>query len=591
IPFDLESLSNDVAEIMAIKCGEKNVEMLMRYAPGTPRFVVGDPGRVRQILINLISNAIKFTHEGHVLLYIQSQQTIDNTILFRVEIQDTGIGIPDDKLDLIFNKFDQADQSTTRQYGGTGLGLAICKRLAEMMNGDIGVYSKIDKGSTFWFTMELEKNLTQPKPKLDKKEISLENVKVLAIDRSDTALDILTEQLKSKGIQITTTHTARAALEAMNNKSFDIIITEQNISSMNGEELAQKVTKKFRGNVPLLIMLTSTPFKGDGAHLKEIGFNGYITKPTSPDDMYQIISTAYDAHINGLDKGLITRHTIREDKCQNREAIKLNHAELLLAEDNVINQMVATTMLESIDGVVNIAGNGREAVNLATQRPYDIIFMDCHMPEMDGYEATQNIRKYEQKHALTRTPIIALTANAMSGDREKCLHAGMDDYISKPTRQDTLEKVLQKWIPEKIKYDYRIIHHEKESNDKNETKEKIVDFTVLNRLQEISGEIIFKLISEADHLIQDAQESIEKQDSIQLAEAAHALKSFSKLVGANQLEHISLEIEMCGHAQKTGEALIMLDQLMARYNEVITTLKDYIESHKEDSDSSSTKSS
>ncbi len=460
ISFDMQLLIEDIADLMAVRCREEGIEMLLRYSPNTTRYIKGDPGRVRQIMLNLLSNAVKFTNYGFVMIDVASKTIKDNKVEFTIKIIDSGIGIPKEQQKTIFNKFDQADQSTTRKFGGTGLGLSICTQLVNVMNGEIHVKSEKGKGSTFWFTIQLD-----PSDKVDTEHLpynikdlkDLKDLKILIVDDNETANIILEEQLKLLSMNISSASSAEEGLEklheaAKSDQPYQIVITDQCMPVMDGEEFGKTIKNDAELKNTVLIMLTSALKKGKGENLKDIGFNGYITKPTHPSELPQILSRVWQDQKTGKETHLITRHIIKEVPTAERSKIQLTDTKILLAEDNKINQMVAVQILENIGCKVITAKNGMEAIDFYKQQSFDFIFMDCQMPDLDGYEASQTIRKYEADNERKHTPIVAFTANVMQGDREKCLNAGMDDYVGKPVKPEDLEKMLIKWLPkEKIR--------------------------------------------------------------------------------------------------------------------------------------------
>lgn len=448
IPFDLRSVAEDVAEIMAIKCKEKDLEILIHYSPKSQKHVIGDPGRVRQIMLNLISNAIKFTEQGYVLLSINEEKNDkDERVKFKVEIKDTGIGIAEDKLDLIFNKFDQAEESTTREFGGTGLGLAICKQIVKIMGGEIGVTSKEKDGSVFWFTLLLEGGADDQAAISIDDEIDFENAKAIIVDSCSVALAIVKDQLEFYNMQTDIALSGDKAMEKMQNAAnknqpYDFLIADYSSCQSCGETLAQMVKKDDKLKNTIILLSTAVPCVGDGSKIKKLGFDGYIAKPVLPSELPQILQAMKKSTNNKL----VTKHTLKGDDKEDNKPTKLHKAQILLVEDNMVNLMVATTMLENRGCIVTPASDGKKAVDLSKDGSFDLIFMDCQMPKMDGYEATAIIRGREQKYKTARTPIIAFTANAMRGDREKCIDAGMDDHIVKPIDMEVLEEILDKWL-------------------------------------------------------------------------------------------------------------------------------------------------
>lgn len=453
ISFDLQLLCEEVCEMMSFKANEKKIELLLRYPHDVQRFCIGDPGRVRQILFNLVNNSIKFTDSGHVMLSFKSTKANNGKVQFHVEVEDTGIGVPEDKVDLIFNKFSQADQSTARKFGGTGLGLSICKELTRMMSGDIGVRSTYGVGSTFWFDIVLSEDnsgtITLDIPNQE----SLKGLRILVVDDNEVARDIIREQLIPYGIEILEASSGKNALKLLeNDNNFDIAVLDFMMPEMDGAELGRKIKENpLTKNIALLID-TSSPNHKDKDTVEKIGFAGYLSKPLSNWHLRDALCIIAEARKSCKKIPMITQHSLKEAKAGLKEKVidnlQFTKVHILLAEDNPINQMVATTMLEKYGCRITTAADGEEAVKQVKQNNFDLVFMDCQMPIMDGYEATGIIRKLEEHKKSKRIPIIAFTANAMKGDDEKCLAAGMDDYIPKPVRQSDMERVLIKWLPE-----------------------------------------------------------------------------------------------------------------------------------------------
>ncbi|MDB2415323.1 response regulator [Rickettsiales bacterium] len=455
IPFDMQVMMEEIASLMAIKAQEKNVELLLRYAPGTPRFVLGDPGRVRQIFLNLTSNALKFTESGHVLLNIEVKSNSKKEVEFYATIEDTGIGIPEDKLDYIFNKFNQADGSTTRKFGGTGLGLAICKELTRMMSGNVGVKSKLGEGSTFWFTIKLQHDAEHNKNNQLELDSSLEGIKAIVIDDNEVSLKIAREQMEANKMKVDAAKSPKEALDlirqaAEKGNPYQVAILDFMMPKMGGKKLAKTIKSDKNLKNIILIVTSSDPKRGDGKEFGKMGIDGFLAKPIGNMEITRAISMILSARQKKIKIPLITQHKLREVTANKKEEktkeFNFKGAQILLAEDNKVNQMVASTILEKHGCYVTPAGNGKEALELVKQEKFDIILMDCQMPEMDGYEATQEIRKLETLSKSKSTPIIAFTANAMKGDAEKCIDTGMDDYISKPVKDYELLAALFRWL-------------------------------------------------------------------------------------------------------------------------------------------------
>jgi len=585
VAFDLQTLAEDVAELMAIKCRKKKVEMLLRYKPGTCRYLIGDPGRIRQIMLNLLSNATKFTEQGYISLTIEADRVSQDISTIRVSVEDTGIGIAEDKQEIIFNKFDQADGSTTRKYGGTGLGLSISKQLSEMMGGGISISSRQGEGAIFSFTMKLRNNTNK-----DATAISILNdysvfseLKALIVDDTETARIILTEQISDLKMNVETASSGDEALAKLmlaikQNAPFDVVITDYHMPGMDGEMLAEEISNIKSIEDIALIFVTSSPRRGDGKRLKAMGFSGYLTKPTHPGEISKILSVIWAARQQGKTIQLVTRHTIQEVKTRSQRKAHFFNTHILLVEDNPVNQMVASEMLTRCGCTVTPAGNGIEALQMFMQRKFDMIYMDCQMPEMDGFEATSCIREQENSTKIAKTPIVAFTANAMQGDKEACLAAGMDDYVSKPISQEALEKTLVKWLPNKLssKLSGEIISEEESIEEKvsskNISENDIFDLIVYNNLKQLFG-VKFTAVAKQHSItsvknIKKAQNAIQANDADELEKAMHSLKSSCRQFGAIGLGDLAEKIEECAKENNMVNASDMLSELIVIHEHV-----------------------
>ena len=565
LPFDLQTLTEDVSEMIALKCRDKDLELLLRYKPGTPRHVIGDPGRVRQILFNLLSNAIKFTEIGHIVTTVDSQRIDDDTVEFSMSVEDTGIGIPEDKLDTIFNKFDQADGSTTRKYGGTGLGLAITKQLCQMMRGDIAISSKLGEGTTFRLHIKLGDSKQEIDPRMLENHDAFNGLRCLVVDDTSTARIILIEQLKSLNLRIDESHTGQDAIEKMRNAidakdPYQIVITDYYMPELDGEMFAKAIQNESLLTDGILVFVTSSGRRGDSERVKSLGFDGYLVKPTRSTELQQVLSVIWTAKQQGKSIPLVTRHTIQRAKKDMRVRPQFKDANILLVEDNSVNQMVATEMLEALGCAVTPAGNGIEALDMIGQRSFDLVFMDCQMPEMDGYEATEKIRQREKNSNLPRSPIVAFTANAMKGDEEKCIKAGMDDYISKPINDVAIENVLVKWLPEKqvtrseqsVEKSLDALKEELSSDLASEDDHNEIVVLDLKPFNELRALFRDKFDEALDHNkksikgnVDRAIAALENKDIGDLKLSMHSLKSSSRQFGGMRMGDIAEKLENC----------------------------------------------
>jgi CheY-like chemotaxis protein len=430
--------------MMAPRTNEKGLEFICAAAPDVASYLRGDPGRLRQILTNLAGNAVKFTSAGEISVRASMVSESDIDALIRFSIKDTGIGIPTDKQGLLFRKFTQADSSTTRRYGGTGLGLAISKQLAEMMGGEVGIVSVEGQGSEFWFTARFEKQAQRQRslPQLT----GIRGNHVLVVDGNATNREVLTIQLAAWGVRSESAADGHLALQALYQArdagdAFKIAITDMNMPEMDGITLARMIKADEKLKNTHLVLCCSFGQRGDAKRMKEIGFAAYLIKPMRHVEILDCLTAVLNGAVAAEPqqrKPLVTRHTIRE---MHRSMVRI-----LLAEDNITNQKVAIGILKKLGLSVEVVANGAEAIGALENTPYDLVLMDCHMPEMDGYEASRHIRSSDSAVLNHDIPIIAMTADAMQGDREKCLEAGMSDYVSKPVSSKELAEVLDKWL-------------------------------------------------------------------------------------------------------------------------------------------------
>jgi CheY-like chemotaxis protein/HPt (histidine-containing phosphotransfer) domain-containing protein len=441
--------------MLALRASNAGLELICHIDPAVPQYLRGDPGRIRQIITNLAGNAIKFTHQGEVVISakLTSDQDGFATILF--EIHDTGIGIPPERLDAVFDPFTQVDGSTTRKYGGTGLGLAICKQLAELMGGEIGVTSEEGHGSTFWFSARFEK---QPPEVIQTSGDSLlsdiSGVRILVIDDNETNRKLLKILLNHWGCLIEVAADAETGLAllleaARKGDPFQIALLDYEMPGMDGLALGSRIKSDPLLESTAMVMVTSLGQRGDAAVLERTGFVGYLTKPVRQSLLHDCIALVLGrTEVNGppgKPQGIVTRFTVAE------------HAErgdrILLAEDNIINQKVAQQMLSKLGYKADVVADGQEAVRALEMINYDLVLMDCQMPNMDGFEATAMIRNPDSNVLNHTVPIIAMTANAMQGDRERCIAAGMDDYLPKPVKKDALAEALGVWLKKGVRTD------------------------------------------------------------------------------------------------------------------------------------------
>ncbi|MCL1035859.1 PAS domain S-box protein [Shewanella submarina] len=426
LPFQLDTMLEDLCDMFAEPAARKQLELLFAVAQDVPRYLDGDAMRLRQVLVNLMNNALKFTERGEVLLSISVQQKDEEQVWLNFSVRDSGIGLSEEQRSRLFQSFSQADSSTTRKYGGTGLGLAICKQLVELMGGNIDVQSQLGHGSTFFFSIPLI--LTQPQPVMPQTE--LEGMSVLVVDDNDTARDIMRTSLQSMGFEVTTARSGRDALRLAQEHDYRLALLDWKMPEMDGLETAASLQQI--ANAPEILMVTAHANEVFVAKLEKLGLAGFISKPVSP-------SRLLDAIVSVVGEGGTLPVRRMAQPMDIGMIAELSGKRVLVVEDNEMNQEVACEFLEQAGMIVSLAGNGRIALDKLAQNSFDLVLMDCQMPVMDGYQATAAIRKQEKYRNL---PIIAMTANAMAGDREECLAAGMDDHIAKPIQVSLLYQTM-----------------------------------------------------------------------------------------------------------------------------------------------------
>ena len=443
LPFDLREQVESVAKLLAPQAEEKGVEIILRYDPKTPLAFHGDPMRVRQALLNVTVNAVKFTKHGHVIIDVAAEEVGPEKCSIRVRVEDTGIGIPKSKLEKIFDKFTQADSSTTRRFGGTGLGLAIVKQLVELMDGKVGIESRVGHGSTFWFTINLDlgKEVATSEP------ARLAGSRVLIVDDHPVNRLMLEEQLGAAGLICHSVDSGPAALEELararaESEPIDIALLDHEMPEMDGVQLAEAIRRDPElGTGFPIVLLSSLADLGDAERLRSAGFSAWVAKPIAAAELLQVLGRCRHADCPDIETAPETTHAppLEVDVTASVE----NLARVLIVEDDRVNQTVATRMLEKLDCDVHVVANGQEALEKIEEDAFDLILMDCHMPVMDGFEATRQIRTRWPKLSA---PIVALTASVMEDDRKKCKAAGMDGFLPKPLRQDDVAKALDRWI-------------------------------------------------------------------------------------------------------------------------------------------------
>jgi PAS domain S-box-containing protein len=582
IDFDLRSTVEEAADLFAEGAFAKGLELVTLVDYDVPTALRGDPGRLRQILTNLLSNAIKFTQEGEVVLRTTMLSEDAHSATVRFEVSDTGIGMSREQVDRVFESFSQADASTTRRYGGSGLGLAISRRLVELMDGGISAQSTPDEGSTFSFAVRFEK---QPEsaflggPSGRDNVEALRDLRVLIVDDNETNRKILRKQLRSFGSIPETAEGGEDALDnlraaANRGEPYDLAVLDLHMPGMHGIELARIIKSDPSISSTRLAMLTSVGVRGHGQEAREIGINAYLTKPVRQRELQDCLKAVMGRQVV-LEQDLkvaplVTRHSLRESATYSRPRI-------LVVEDNAVNQKVAVRMLDRSGYRADVAANGLEALDALYRIRYDAVLMDVQMPEMDGYEATAEIRRREsgRKDGL-RTPIIAMTANAMHGDREKALDAGMDDYVPKPVRREDLDAVLERWVARSPSEP----EGEPLKDLLGEPSGDPLDSSILADLRELEGDgepdLLFELAemfaSDSALRIEAMKRAIAKGEPATVKQMAHALKGSSSNMGARRMASLCERLQIASASQDLAAVPEMLDLLELEFARVRTAL-------------------
>ena len=456
IDFDLSEVLSEVAHSMAVKADEKQIELILDAVEIHHSRVKGDSGRLRQILNNLVGNAIKFTESGQIVIRAALSEISKSQLLLTCSVEDSGIGIPEDKMPLLFERFTQVDASTTRHYGGTGLGLAICKKLTQCMGGDIKVTSQNGKGSCFEFTiiLQVSKDSVPVVPLVD-----IGNLAFLVVDDNQTNREIFQSQLSLWGAEVELAESGQGALNLCSDRigrPFDVALVDMMMPEMDGETFAKELRKNNRYKQTKLLLLTSMPGEERKEQLQEIGFSGYLAKPVTASELFDAISIASADIQSTKGSPFITKNylsSVNKKTAGERSELNVQWPEssrILLVDDNQVNQIVAQEMLQDIGLSCEIASNGVKALETlklaSASKGFNLVFMDCQMPELDGYDTSRMIRRGDAGSHHTGVPIVAMTAHAMQGDKEKCLASGMNDYLPKPLEEALLFKTVKKWL-------------------------------------------------------------------------------------------------------------------------------------------------
>ncbi len=585
IEYNLYETIEDIVELFAEPAHKKNLEILCRIAPDVPEGVLGDPTRMRQILSNLIGNAIKFTTQGEIVVDVAKVAIENNPNAICFKVHDTGIGISEHVLPQLFKVFSQADGSSTRKYGGTGLGLAITKELVELMGGVVDVKTTVGKGSTFSFTVPLPAVTLKTFQKAD--GASLSGLKLLIVEDNSNTREILENYSLSWNMAVDAVPSGLTALELLkqsvdNAKPYDLIVIDLKMEGMNGLELGQRIKADPELTRIPLIMVTSTKFLSEVPEARKTGFAAYLIKPIRKTYLQQCLLKALSPNSEPSEDRITSKPN------QNKTTF-IESPRILLAEDNIVNQKVAEQMLLNLGCTIDIAGSGKEALEAVEQQNYDLVFMDCMMPEMDGYQATAEIRLLQNNGKLPNFPIIALTANAIEGDREKCLTAGMDDYIAKPFRTESLLRIINLWLsPEQlvtVEQPERDVNPKAELNDDSglniKALESLLDLISSDESDyEFMNNIVTMYLHNASKILASLEQAWPEGDIENIRILTHTLKSSSNQLGAYRLGELCKEAEGDAINKQYDRSGKALELMQSEFVKVGKLFNDYLESTK-----------
>jgi two-component system sensor histidine kinase/response regulator len=593
--FNLHTLVGNFAEVMAVQAGQKNIELILDLAHIKYSMIKSDPDRIRQILTNILGNAIKFTEQGEIVIAIElvpiAGETQRNKLRLCCSITDTGIGIAKEKQDLLFDAFSQADTSTTRQYGGTGLGLSITKRLCQLMGGDIRVSSEVGQGSCFTFELLVDEG-EESTPMMP--EIDISALQILIVDDNATNREVLRGQLNHWGAAVIEADSGESALQACQQRLdcpeqrfFDVALLDMQMPGMDGALLGLKIREIKAYQTMKLVMMTSMGERGDAQYLAKIGFHGYFPKPTTTADLLNTLKiVADDGDALHQANPLVTQQYLRSmqstraEEDFNPQIVK--NTRILLVEDNKVNQMVASGILAEFGFHIDVVDNGLQALDrlnsALNDTAYSLIFMDCQMPVMDGFEATRRIRQGDAGMANTKVPIIAMTANAMQGDREKCIASGMNDYLSKPLVAKKLLLKIKIWLQELDTGPLAVTQsgHAPADMDTTNSKDKETNITaaamdykpsladdnadqiwdkhaLIARVmgdQALTSELLQVYIEDMPGQLAQIQLAVDSNNCEQLMQLAHAIKGVAASLSGIELSVVAAELERAAKAKE-----------------------------------------
>ena len=553
VPFQLDTMLEDLSDIFSERAAQKQIELLFAVAPNVPRYLLGDPLRLGQVLINLMNNAIKFTERGEVLLSLSLVEQQNDDVILRCSVRDSGIGLTHEQQAKLFKSFTQADTSTTRKYGGTGLGLAICKQLVELMGGSIGVESQQGHGSTFFFTVKLRISSGQ---KLIVGQ-ELEGMPVLVADDNATARDIMRTTLESMGFQVDTVRSGDEAVMRCSQQDYAVALIDWKMPHLDGLETAKQILQRAK-KAPRILMVSAHANQDFLTQIEQLGLAGYISKPISA-------SRLLDGIMNALGRAGFLPVRRHQDSIAPELLLPLKGKRILLVEDNEMNLEVATEFLEQVGIILSIATNGQIALDKLAQQSFDLVLMDCQMPVMDGYQATKALR---QRPELAQLPVIAMTANAMAGDKEMCLRAGMNDHIAKPIEVNLLYQTLLKYLgaplpPQELINDSpKPVNIDVDSVVKwPEHPELDIDrgLQLVQNSTRLYQRIFDRFVTSQRNVVEQINKAVASNKREDAVRMAHTLKGLAGNLSSTTLAELARQLEL--HLSENTEFQAELDQI------------------------------
>lgn len=572
--FSLYEMLEDLCSLTSVSAHEKQLEFVCSLDREVPTRLIGDMTRLRQILINLIGNAIKFTSEGHIRVSIAVEKKISNLIFMRFLIDDSGIGIPAEKQSQLFQKFTQADESTTRKYGGTGLGLTISKRLVEMMGGAIGIESSEDsRGSRFWFTAQFM--IPHDSLEAATKEQQLNQKQILIVDHQKMSRKTLMTLCENHGASVTESENASEALQhlyckAEKNTKFDLVLIERDLPKVDGETLGRVIQEdgKIKSR---LVLLSRFGIKDDFLSIKESGYSAILDKPILPADVSKTLLPVL--------AGQCLIEAVEDLAGKGQLDPERSSVNILLAEDNVTNQQVAVGILKKLEFQVDVVNNGEEALKKLEEKAYDLILMDVQMPVMDGLEATRQIRQSDSLKVEKSIPIIAVTAHAMSNDRSWCLANGMSDYITKPIDATSLSDVIYKWLPDKLTPQVELaqisspsVHTTVQASEDQELFDYDLFLSRMMGDEDLTQQILQAFLETVPAEIETLKMLIKNKETVSAGLQAHKVKGAFANIGSQLLSDLSYQIEKAGKSNNGAEIEKLIPEFEEKYHRLLALI-------------------